>query len=59
MANFRKAAGVQLLIMAHIASFSQYSLAGQYDNQVLAEVSAKEFIMILDQPVPKLFKRTQ
>lgn len=59
MANFRKAAGVQLIIMAHMVSFSQHSLAGQYDNQVLAEVSAKEFIMILDQPVPKLFKRTQ
>ena len=59
MSNFRKVAGVQLIIISHMGFFSQHSMAGQYDNQVLAEVSAKEFIMILDQPVPKLFKRTQ
>lgn len=59
MFNFNIKLVLQLLISASIVSANSYALAGQYDNQVLDEVNAKEFIMILDQPVPKLFKRTQ
>ena len=59
MFNFNLKWVLQVLISASMVSANSYALAGQYDNQVLDEVSAKEFIMILDQPVPKLFKRTQ
>lgn len=59
MYNLNKRLVFQILVASTVLLAKQYAWAGQYDDQVLDEVSAKEFIMILDQPVPKIFKRTQ
>lgn len=59
MYNFNRRLVFQILLASTVLLAKHNSWAGQYDNQVLDQVSAKEFIMILDQPVPKLFKRTQ
>lgn len=59
MYNLNKRLVFQILVASTVLLAKQYAWAGQYDDQVLDDVSAKEFIMILDQPVPKIFKRTQ